>query len=916
MSYFEKNIFALAKHNQFLHEKLSSFGDVESFEIFMDEEDNTTLNFVNIKNFTPLYEGSPTETIKEQLDEFKLFAKYPYLYFYGMGNGGLIKELLQNEKHKRIVVVEPEVELLYVVFHMFDFSNELESKRLVIVQKALVSFTDTRALFDSHQEQKYAKVYDLHVNTNYYNRLYIDDIVESNRAFLEGVYHAINGAGNDAKDALIGLKHHIFNLPKLLQTPTTVELLNKLNQATTAVLVSTGPSLTKQIPLLKEIAPYVRIVAVDASFPVLYKAGIKPDVVVSMERVKESARFFEQVPKDGYDDVVIALSSLQHRDVVKSPKGGILQMSLRPLGYMIETGPKDWGYLGIGSSAANMGFELIYYSRIKNCILIGQDLAYSEDGKSHASGHVFGENDVETKESDVWVQGWGGEKKVRTNHTWTMFRNYFEKDLADIKETMTTVNATEGGARIHGTKELTFEEAAKIYVDKTVEKQPLVLEYKSSTELEDIAKQTEQNIEAIVEYVSALLEDTKKLFLDVAKASEAKDVSVEKMYILIDSVESLKSRQNEEIYDKVVWHIAQAMMLVQEIELAPTEVYVSKSEDEEKERLRQLLEAHKAWLFSFAGIMDAILKTIKFAQARRLIDEVERIDVYCDDKKIDSFTIEAMQPKLGRVFDVDMRGILYDTSDEYQEQLESITFKDAITNKELPQAFVSVIKRDDIKYNELSFMNSLEKPSCDTLIVGSYTPNTIGFLATKENLEDEAFMDYISELQNSFKDAKIIAYIFQNRLDDEVKAFEKLVVQDVSQLEHTQVLILNQKNELDRLVLYKANWNNIFLLSFTGLDMQKSLKELYVEGMVDLYRKHSDVFELTVEDVEKLNNHILIGTVISLKNVEEEEGLEQLFDVNKTPQERSYKLIDLAFKNQTFIQNIVELRMKLHKMVL
>ncbi|MBU0529157.1 DUF115 domain-containing protein, partial [bacterium] len=50
------------------------------------------------------------------------------------------------------------------------------------------------------------------------------------------------------------------------------------------------------------MAPFVRIIAVDASFPVLYQAGIKPDVVVSMERVKESARFFQQVPREAYED--------------------------------------------------------------------------------------------------------------------------------------------------------------------------------------------------------------------------------------------------------------------------------------------------------------------------------------------------------------------------------------------------------------------------------------------------------------------------------------------------------------------------------------------------------------------------------------------------------------------------------------
>ncbi|MDD3059494.1 MAG: DUF115 domain-containing protein, partial [Sulfurimonas sp.] len=591
MSYFQKNIEALQNASATLAKNLSDIKEVEDFEIYMDENDVATLNFVQTKHFIALYEGSPAERCQTQIKEFEIFAKYPYLYFYGFGNGTFLKHLLTNQNHKCIVVIEPEPELLYVVLHMIDFSQEIENGRLVLFGKNEVTFPVARALFDHYEEQKYAKVYDLHIMTSYYEKCFHEDMLEVNRRLIEGAYHAINAAGNDAKDALIGLKHHIINLAKLFETPPLVDLLNKLNTTDTAVLVSTGPSLTKQLPLLKKIAPYVRIIAVDASFPVLYKAGIKPDVVVSMERVKESARFFEQVPEDGYQDVVIALSSLQHKDVIESPKGGILQISLRPLGYMIATGPKEWGFLGIGSSAANMGYELIFYSGFKNCILIGQDLAYAEDGASHAKGHVFGENDVQTKETDVWVEGWGGEKKVRTNHTWTMFRNFFEKDIGDIKDRMLTINATEGGARIFGTKELRFEEAIASSVERSTTKENIKISSVSKQKKLEVKIQTWQKVEEIRSYVAALLEDVKVLFLDVAQVSEMafEDLTIVQLQDLMTRVEALRARYSEEMFERVVWHIAQSIMLVQEIEIAPYEVYNTESESAQKEQLFYLM---------------------------------------------------------------------------------------------------------------------------------------------------------------------------------------------------------------------------------------------------------------------------------------------------------------------------------------
>ncbi|MCD8477352.1 MAG: hypothetical protein LRY68_05125 [Sulfurospirillum sp.] len=49
-----------------------------------------------------------------------------------------------------------------------------------------------------------------------------------------------------------------------------------------------------------------------------------------------------------------------------SIKAGIMQMNMRPFGYMMETGAHAWGYVGIGMSAANKAYELIYHSGFKN----------------------------------------------------------------------------------------------------------------------------------------------------------------------------------------------------------------------------------------------------------------------------------------------------------------------------------------------------------------------------------------------------------------------------------------------------------------------------------------------------------------------------------------------------------------------
>jgi len=886
MQFFQKNIEALQTKNSHLAQRLQNIGEVKDFEIFMDEGDVATLNFVHAKHFTPLYETTPAQTIQAQIQEFQKFAKYPYLYFYGLGNGVFLKYLLQNPAHKRIMVVEPELELLYVVLHMVDFAEELHEDRLVLYAYEDVDFPSMAVQFLKYQEQKHAKTYDLHVQTSYYDKLFFEHIQYTNRTIIEAIYHAVNIAGNDTVDALIGLKHHVINLKKALETPPLFELIKKLGTCQSAVLVSTGPSLTKQLPLLKEIAPYVRIIAVDASFPVLYKAGIKPDVVVSIERVPQSARFFTELPAEAFEDVVFALSSVQHKEVVESIKGGVMQLSLRPLGFMMYTGPDEWGYLGIGQSAANMAYELIYHSKFQNCILIGQDLAYGEDGKSHANGHVFGEDNVKTKENDVWIKGWGGKNQVRTNHTWDMFRKSFEKDIAETKQTMLTINATEGGASIYGTLEIPFSEAIERYVSTKEPKQRIEILRAAAHERERIAVQTWNKVETMRAYVSELCEESKALFLEIAQTIEHPKESYEMQTLqtLVGRAEAIKARYEEEIYEKVAWHIAQSTMLSKEIELAPAEVYMPKDAAEEKERLWHLLEAYKSWLFLFAGIMDAIAKTIAYAKAKSDYEEVKQIDVYVGDTKIDTVACQTLSAQNGRVFDVDVRGILYDVPDAYQEQIEDVVFKDTASGEVLPEAFVSVFRRDDAKYNELSFMKSLEEP-IDEKLKNMYKPNCVGFLATKENLEDEEFMDYMKELKKrypliQFNGLYIKSSLVYNKINDfkfinfvQITCFKDFV-------NNTEVFISNPAvriySNLDNLLL---KCQNIYVSFYERTRKNENInKHDYNEDHI-LIRNYK-LFGFNIDELKNMNfNGVKLGTYQIFKILGKELPNFEKFDV-------------------------------------
>lgn len=64
---------------------------------------------------------------------------------------------------------------------------------------------------------------------------------------------------------------------------------------------------------------------------------------------------------------------------------------------------------------------------------------------------------------------------------WKLFLEFFEKDIFNTPYKLEVINATEGGARIKGTKEMPFKEVCE-KIDKSKPKPPINLTYPTQSE--------------------------------------------------------------------------------------------------------------------------------------------------------------------------------------------------------------------------------------------------------------------------------------------------------------------------------------------------------------------------------------------------------------------------------------------------
>ncbi|MFH0708566.1 MAG: 6-hydroxymethylpterin diphosphokinase MptE-like protein [Pseudomonadota bacterium] len=609
---FEKNLQVLFQINPRLMGKLFQIQTNTRFEVFQGK-DLANINILDIELQSFLYANPISDTLVKA-QALRDGDHVPYRYLYGIGTGVVLQMLLSDEWIESITVIEPNLEMFYISLHLFDFSEPILSRKLILEHADDFDFVKASYLISNSNAQLFAKLFKLEYVSNYYEHFYLENILHINKILIQAFETTIIGYGNSAEDTLMGIEHHIKNLPAMIEGPQ-LNSLYSLHYPKTAIVVSTGPSLTKQIPLLKKIKDYVTIICVDASFPILERHGIKPDFVTVLERIPETANFFKNNLPESQEGVHFICVSIAHHEVLDAIKTGTKVLQMRPHSYTHFFELHQYGYLGVGMSAANLAHEMAISLKFEQVLLIGQDLAFGRDNTSHASDHFFGVDEEKVEGHDFYVEAYGGGEEIRTTMYWNMFKSYFERAINSSKTFIQTINCTEGGARIPGAIELSFEDAIEQYVDFSTPKSLFAL---PNTPKDEALAHKQQ----IIEKINLWLQDTvnrqeviEKAFMDIQAASEnfivlleegrLEEITFETLIPLMDEIDTIKAYLSEPIFKQLYYDILQSMLLHFELDFVKIEVMRVEDDDDRKAKMISWLLAHRYWLFTFAGGIDA-----------------------------------------------------------------------------------------------------------------------------------------------------------------------------------------------------------------------------------------------------------------------------------------------------------------------
>ncbi|EKN0312059.1 motility associated factor glycosyltransferase family protein [Campylobacter coli] len=632
---FNKNIEAL--NNILLKESLKEIKS-SKFELILGK-DNLDINLkdTSIKNNGGGYNENllyqdPIKELQTMLNTYNdKYLLYPVLYFYGFGNGILFKALLQNKNHQHIIVFEKDIEIIWVIFHILDFSNELQNARLMVLENDKLQTQDYTELCSSKPFFQFSRIYFLELMSHYYERFH-EDILGLNKKLAENFKNIILRNGNDPLDALQGIEQFVYNLPQMITHPSYKELLSKRKGISdTAIIVSTGPSLTKQLPLLKKYANKATIFCADSSYPILAKHGIKPDYVCMLERTEITAEFFNHDFGEFDKDIIFICAGVVHPKAIEYLKDRNLVITQKVLAFPYYINLKDFSYAAVGFSVAHTLSYLATYLSHKNIIFIGQDLAYAENGNSHPDDYQNSANYESQMYEHILTTAYGGNGKVETHSIWLLFKNWFENEMIPNTRKMgiTTYNCTEGGARIEGTIEKPFLWACENLLDKDLNKpfeklEPLSLNKQNEFLLKAYYKVC-KSIKHCRDFSKILSNDFKKIqsiYLSLNEKEEDINWAIRKIDEFKNKLENIKQMQD-------LYEILQPLRTQFELNLA--RIYVLNPKTKEDAFNKSIL-----WIKEHLEFMELVYGHIK-AQENALIKNILPLEEKLKERKLDKW---------------------------------------------------------------------------------------------------------------------------------------------------------------------------------------------------------------------------------------------------------------------------------------
>lgn len=459
---YEKNIRAIKKRWPDYLELLNHSENKYSLSVEVRDYDGQCVPVVHRDGreyqLSSLYDN---EKILDRWAEFVNFRLYEaIIYLFGLGTGMYVRRLFEesekrNGKEIQIMVYEPDTEVFGELIRYYDISDIISDERVTLLigeldKEKLLKWTTKRINYNNIYSTGLA----YHLN---YPRIFPEEREKYDKEIEDQLGEYYGNLGFKKSYSKYLYENVLENIERMTETLSLDSLMNSIPENVPVFIVSSGPSLSKNISELKRAKGKGIIIAADSALGVFDRFGIVPDMYATIDPEKQKENFeYDWVP-----DVPALLEMTSPKHVVRDGQKYFMictydRFTSRFLCEKSKGTPYHVLLTG-GGCQASYAFSLGVNMGAKTVIFVGQDLAYTGD-QAHAAEVAVEDDEMLSTLEIMDING----NPVKANRQFIGYRRWFERAIAQC-DGLEAVDATEGGARIEGTKIMTLREAIDRY---------------------------------------------------------------------------------------------------------------------------------------------------------------------------------------------------------------------------------------------------------------------------------------------------------------------------------------------------------------------------------------------------------------------------------------------------------------------
>jgi len=338
-----------------------------SYKFITERSESGDLTLLAISGGRRYYLHSRHNPLKEAeniISRFNL-SKYDFIILLGLGLGYVLNKLRQIGG-KKIFVVEKDEE----IFKIFEKNNKIGDE-IFFINKDVQEVVNNLISFFNIKDNKGLLIIDVYGVT----RLYPEYYEEFKRVLNLELNKAINFQLTVSKLFIPTYRNFLKNI-KNLNRFKIIKFNKETLKGSSALIISAGPSIEREIDKIKEIRDKVYIFAVDSVVKFLIKEGVVPDFIFSIDPQYYTKGHFENLKIP--DNVILFFDIFSNYILVEKFKNICLVISRN---FISENLFFDFEYLmdSNSGSVTNYIYQFVKKVGFGKIILSGLDLSYEED---------------------------------------------------------------------------------------------------------------------------------------------------------------------------------------------------------------------------------------------------------------------------------------------------------------------------------------------------------------------------------------------------------------------------------------------------------------------------------------------------------------------------------------------------------